>query len=271
MLITLLTDFGTADYFVAAMKGVMLSRTPGAAFVDISHHVPPQDVQAAAFALLAVYDVFPAGTVHLAVVDPGVGSERRPVAVVTDRYRFVGPDNGLFSYVLDREPGARLFHLRDERFFRHPVSTTFHGRDVFAPAAAALAAGVEPGQLGPELTDPVRLPPLRPQRAHDGRLRASIVHIDHFGNCVTNVTRADLPPDPDGPGLCLEVAGREIRTLRRFYAEGEPEPGALFAIWASAGFLEIAANRDSAARLLGVRRGEEVWVSLPGVEYEIRL
>jgi S-adenosyl-L-methionine hydrolase (adenosine-forming) len=261
MLVTLLTDFGTADYFVAAMKGVILSADPRVPIIDISHDIPPQDIQAAAFTLLAVYSSFPAATIHVAVVDPGVGSRRRPVLVATDMQRFVGPDNGLFSYVLDREPGARIFHLTRERYFRHPVSTTFHGRDVFAPVAAALVQGVAPAELGQEVTDPVRLPPLRPQPEEDGRLRASIIHIDRFGNCATSISRRDLPPGEPPRGMRLEVAGREIRDLRRFYAEGDAGDGELFTIWGSAGFLEIAANRDSAARLLGVERGERLWIS----------
>src|SRR4030095_142154 len=141
-IITLLTDFGGADYFVAAMKGVILSIQPGVTFVDISHEIPQHDVAAAAFTLLACHRDFPVGTIHLAVVDPGVGSERRPIAISAGGYTFVGPDNGLFSHVLDREPAARVVHLSRQKYFRPNPSTTFHGRDVFAPVAGALASGV---------------------------------------------------------------------------------------------------------------------------------
>jgi S-adenosylmethionine hydrolase len=254
MIVTLLTDFGTSDYFVAAMKGVILSLEPRATLVDVTHEIPPQDVRAGAFTLLAVYRDFPPGTVHLAVVDPGVGSERRPVVVSAGGRSFVGPDNGLFGHVYEAEPGARVYHLTEERFFRAPVSATFHGRDVFAPVAGALASGVAPAELGEEISDYVRLDPLRPTRLEGGALRGVVLHVDRFGNCITSLTREDLPEE--GPGIRLEVNGREVRAVRRFYAEAEP--GQVFAIWGSAGFLELSANRDSAARLLGVRAGDTV-------------
>jgi S-adenosylmethionine hydrolase len=147
-IITLLTDFGTADYFVAAMKGVILSACPDVTLVDISHEIPPHCVPTAAFALLACYRDFPAGTIHVAVVDPGVGSGRRPIAIEAGGYTFVGPDNGLFSHVLDRESHARVFHLTREDCFRSTPSTTFHGRDIFAPVAACLAGGIRNCRLG---------------------------------------------------------------------------------------------------------------------------
>lgn len=259
MIVTLLTDFGTADYFVAAMKGVILSLRPDATLVDVTHQVPPHDVRAGAFTLLAVYREFPVGTIHLAVVDPGVGSERRPVVVSAGGYSFVGPDNGLFGYVYGAEPGARVFHLTRERWFRTPVGTTFHGRDVFAPVAAALAGGVPPAEMGEEVTDYVRLGPLRPLVLEDGGVRGSLLHVDHFGNCVTSLTRQDLPGE--GPAIRLEVNGREVRSLRRFYA-GAP-PGEVFGIWGSAGFLELSADHDSAARLLDARAGDPVTLRPP--------
>ena len=261
MIVTLLTDFGTSDYFVAAMKGVILSLAPDAALVDVTHEVPPQDVRAGAFTLLAAHDAFPAGTVHLAVVDPGVGSARRPVVAAAGGHLFVGPDNGLFGLVYDRHPGARVFHLNRERYFRHPVSTTFHGRDVFAPVAGALAAGAAPEDVGEEIHDPVRLGPLLPRRAADGGWEGTVLHVDHFGNCITNLTRAELPDDAAlARGLRIVAGSREIRAFQRFYAQEGTEPGDLFAIWGSAGFLEIVAFRDSAARLLGVGRGAPVVV-----------
>lgn len=248
--ITLLSDFGHADYFVGAMKGVILSRAPGAPLVDLTHEIAPGDVRAAAFTLLAAHDAFPDGTVHLAVVDPGVGSARRAL-VVAGRHLFVGPDNGLFSWILDREPRARVHAVEEERFFREPRSTTFHGRDLFAPVAAALAAGLDPERIGPEVDDAARLPPITPARLPDGSLRATILHVDRFGNCVTSLTRADAPD-----GAPLRVHGHEIRGVRRFYAEpGADEP---FAIWGSAGFLEISVNGGSAAERLGIGAGDEV-------------
>jgi S-adenosyl-L-methionine hydrolase (adenosine-forming) len=263
MLITLLTDFGTADGFVAAMKGVILSHDPRIRIVDITHEVSPQDVRGGAYTLLSVYDTFPQDTVHVAVVDPGVGSARRPIVVSTAAHRFVGPDNGLFTHVLDREPSARVVHVLNERYFRRPVSRTFHGRDVFAPVAAALASGIEPTMLGPEIDDPVRLDSIRPHADDDGTLTASVLHIDRFGNCITGIRREDLPPGSLRGRLVLEVGGREIRSLRRFYSEPGGEPGELFAIWGSAGFLEISADRESAARLLGLEPGQPVRVREP--------
>ncbi|HWF90001.1 MAG TPA: SAM-dependent chlorinase/fluorinase, partial [Pyrinomonadaceae bacterium] len=147
--ISLLTDFGTADYYVGAVKGAILSVNPSAVVVDITHEIPPQDVATGAFTLLAAYQTFPAGTIHMAVVDPGVGSTRRAIIVSANEQFFVGPDNGLFTYIYDREPSHRVIHVTAERFFRPDVSTTFHGRDIFAPVAAALSNGVEIEEFGP--------------------------------------------------------------------------------------------------------------------------
>ncbi|HEX2189250.1 MAG TPA: SAM-dependent chlorinase/fluorinase [Longimicrobiaceae bacterium] len=252
MIVTLLSDFGTADYYVAAMKAAVLARAPAATLVDVTHEVPPQDVAAGAFTLLALYRDFPPGTVHLAVVDPGVGSERRAVVVEAAGQRFVGPDNGLFGRVLDREPGARVFHLDRPSAFAHPVSTTFHGRDVFAPVAGALAGGAAAAELGTEVHDPVRLEPIAVRRAPDGSAAGAVLHVDRFGNCVTTLRPGDAPEG----AFTLEVGGREVRALRRHYA-GAP-PGEPFAIWGSAGFLEVSVDGASAADLLGVRRGDPV-------------
>lgn len=259
VIVTLLSDFGAEDYFVAAMKGVILSALPAATLVDVTHQVPPQDIRAGAFNLLAAYGCFPPGTVHVAVVDPGVGSERRALVVEAGGHRFVGPDNGLFGWIVDREPGARAFHATDPAFFRHPVSTTFHGRDVFAPVAAALAGGASASEVGPEVADIVRLEPLRPERGEAGELRGSVLHVDRFGNCVTSFTRDDVG-DHGAHGIRLEANGHEIRVVRRYYAE-ESTPGRVFAIWGSAELLELSANRDSAARILNVRPGTPLVLS----------
>lgn len=256
-IVTLLTDFGTADYFVGAMKGVILSIAPGVTLVDVTHEVPPQEVRSGAFILLAAYREFPPGTVHVAIVDPGVGSSRRGIAIEAGGYRFVGPDNGIFGWIVDREPDARVFHLSNRSLFRPAVSSTFHGRDVFAPVAAALAAGMPIEQVGDEIGDFARMESLRPVRGEGGELRGAILHVDRFGNCVTSFTREDLPVDAAPRGFHLAVGERDIRSLRRFYAE-ETGPGRVFAIWGSAGFLELSANRDSAARLLSVRPGDPV-------------
>jgi S-adenosylmethionine hydrolase len=239
--ITLLTDFGTVDYFVGAVKGAILSVNPGAVIVDITHEIPPQDIETGAFTLVAAYQTFPAGTIHVAVVDPGVGSERRPLIVSANEQFFVGPDNGHFSYIYDREPSHQSFHVTSDRYFRPSVSSTFHGRDIFAPVAAALSNGVAPEEFGMLIDDEVRLPSL------ETPLR--IIHIDRFGNCITNITR-DLSPGE------IVVKGKTISEIRQFYGEGDDR--SLFAIWGSAGFLEISVNGGSAAKVLGAARGDEI-------------
>ena len=242
--ITLLTDFGTTDYFVGAMKGVILSINPQAVIADITHEIPAQDVAAGAFMLLAAYDTFPAGTIHVAVVDPGVGSERRSIIVSAGNHLFVGPDNGIFTYIYDRDPSFDAYHITATRYFRRPVSATFHGRDIFAPVAAALSNGVDPSSLGPRISDPVRLSiPAGPQ----------IIHIDRFGNLITNITR-----DQFTEGSRLSVNGRVISAFRNFFGENVGETDEPFAIWGSTGFLEIAINGGSAAEILRVKRGDQI-------------
>lgn len=264
MLVTLLTDFGTADYYAGAMRGAVLAVNPAARVADITHEIPPQDVEAAAFTLLAAYDAFPPGTAHVAVVDPGVGSARRPLVVVTENYLFVGPDNGLFTHVCEREGAHQTFHLTNRKYFRDEVSATFHGRDVFAPVAGALTLGVGAEELGEPIADEVRLESLAPKISADGAVEGRVIHVDRFGNLVTNVTRREFSEEQLGRGARLSVGGREIKSLRRFYAEeAGGEAGEAFAIWGSAGFLEISVKRDSAARLLGVTRGRPVLITTP--------
>jgi S-adenosylmethionine hydrolase len=252
--ITLLTDFGTADYFVGAVKGAILSVTPQVVIADITHEIPPHDIAAAAFNLLASYQAFPAGTIHLAVVDPGVGSSRRPFIVGANKQFFVGPDNGLFSYIYDREPSHRTCHVTAEKYFRPDPSSTFHGRDIFAPVAAALSKGIKPEAFGPAIDDEIRLADsLDPVVQKNGKVQGRIIHIDRFGNCVTNITRDTLPT---GRVATLLVKGKSIRNFRDFY--GAAPSNELFAIWGSAGFLELSVNGNSAAQLLRAKRGETV-------------
>ena len=260
-IITLLTDFGTTDYFVGAMKGAILSVAPGAQIVDITHEIPAHDIQAGAFTLLAAYNCFPPETIHVAVVDPGVGSARRPILVQAHGHFFVGPDNGLFSYVCDSDTDARVYHLTNEGYFHTPVSQTFHGRDIFAPVAGALSWNVPPAEFGELIDDMARLAPLAPVHAGDGVWSARIIHIDRFGNLITNISRRELTEAQLAAGAKLEIGGREIGSLRQFYAEAKGgAEGELFAIWGSAGLLEIAANGTSAARILGVERGQTLRV-----------
>jgi S-adenosylmethionine hydrolase len=262
MIVTLLTDFGTADYFVGALRGAVLSSNPEARVVDITHEVPPYDVESAAFTLRAAFETFPEGTVHVAVVDPGVGSARRGVVVEGRGHTFVGPDNGLFGHVYERVRPFRVFHLTNRNFFRSEVSPTFHGRDIFAPVAGALSRGVRAEELGPEVFDFVRLPSAAPERAAGGMLVGAVIHVDRFGNLVTNITQEELSEESVARGARLRINGREVRRFRRFFAEDAESAGEPFAVWGSAGLLEVAVFRDSAARVLGAKRGDKVEVNL---------
>lgn len=253
--ITLLTDFGTVDYFVGAVKGAILSVNPGAVIADITHEIPPQDIESAAFTLLATYKTFPAGTIHVAVVDPGVGSARRAIIVSTGEHFFVGPDNGIFTYIYDRESSHQTFQITAEEYFRPAPSSTFHGRDIFAPVAAALSNGVKPQAFGPSIDDEVRLEnPLHPVQK-DGKAEGRIIHIDRFGNCITNITRDVLADDTNAT---LLVKRKVIRTFKTFYSDEAGSPNDLFAIWGSAGFLEISVKGGSAADVLRTKRGHKV-------------
>src|SRR5437870_2439387 len=255
-IITLLTDFGTQDYFVGAMKGVILSINPDALIVDITHDTPPHDVESAAFTLLACYRDFPARTIHVVVVDPGVGSQRRALGIECREQMFVGPDNGIFSWICEREKEYRAFNVTDEKLFRQPVSATFHGRDVFAPIAAALSAGTTIDEIGPPLREFVRLAPLTPVTLNDQTIEGRIIHIDRFGNCITNLTQQDLRADMFQCGAKLTINNHDILAFHRYFAEandGEP-----FCYFGSAGFLEIAARNSSAQKLLKAHRGQAI-------------
>jgi S-adenosylmethionine hydrolase len=254
-LITLLTDYGTADYFVAAMKGAAYSVNPDLEFVDVSHDITNHDIFAAAYTLRCCYDTFPRFTTHVVVVDPGVGSRRRPIFVMTDNYNFIGPDNGVFSYIYLLEQVNRVVHLTTDYYFRRPVSNTFHGRDVFAPIAAWHAKGIEPRRMGEEISDYVRLDVPTPRMAAPTMLKGAVIHVDRFGNLVTNFTEEHLPESRQ-PIARLRVNGREIHSIVTHYAAGPPkEP---FAYFGSQGYLEIGMFRASAARALEARRGMEV-------------
>ena len=256
-IITLLTDFGVQDYFVGAVKGVILSVNRAARIIDITHEIPKHDVEAAAFTLLAVAGSFPVGTIHLAVVDPGVGSTRKPLLVQTGGQFFVGPDNGIFSYLM--EDDAAVYEVTNDDYFRKPLSQTFHGRDVFAPVAAALSSGITPESFGKRTKDWVTLPALCPKKLKD-RIEGRVIHIDRFGNCITNLTRADVNVEKIGSTIQLKVGRTRINSFRRFYgekAEGDHGP---FAIWGSAGFLEISIANRSAAESLRTKKGETVVV-----------
>ncbi len=263
--IALLTDFGLADTYAGEIKGAVLIVTPDATIVDITHHVPPQDVNAGAFLLGSAADAFPSGTVFVAVVDPGVGSDRRPLLVETPRAAFVGPDNGLFTRVVWLDgadglsapalsavpPGVRACRLSNPAYWRERVSNTFHGRDVFAPAAAHYASGVPAEALG-EPVDALWRLPIRQPGVKDGVLSGEVVYVDHYGNLVTNIPAGMLQP-----GAVVEVAGKQIEGVSNHYDASRP----LVAIVGSHDTLEVAKPGGSAAEVLGVGRGEQVRVS----------
>ena len=255
-IITLLTDFGSSDYFVGAMKGVILSINPEATIVDITHEIPPQDIETGAFNLLSCYRDFPERTIHVAVVDPGVGSDRRAIVVECADQFFVGPDNGLFSWICEREGDWSATHVTTDKFRRKSVSNTFHGRDIFAPAAAALSSGHSRSEFGPALTDLVQLPSLVPATINENAVEGRIIHIDRFGNCVTNFTRQTFESRGASTSWRITLNDREVTSFRNFFAESQPNE--IFAISGSAGFIEICVRNDSAAKLLNVERGQSV-------------
>ena len=256
-IVTILTDFGTEDYFVGAMKGVILTRNPESVIVDITHAIPPQDVRAGAFTLSAAFPNFPAGSIHLGVVDPGVGSDRRPLLIEAAQHLFVGPDNGLFSIMLDQVPDAKVRHITNTGYFLPDPSLTFHGRDIFAPVAAALAQGVSPAEFGPIIQDPIRFGFTKCEFLPDGTVVGTIIHIDHFGNCVTSFAWRQLEHLWLAHPFCLRVRECEIRRLQSSYESAE-QPGAPFAIAGSAGFLEISVRCSSAAREMKIAVGDRV-------------
>ena len=257
-ILSLTTDFGLADSYVGVMKGVILGICPEAALVDLSHTIAPQDVQQAAFVLATAAPYFPPGAVHLVVVDPGVGSERRPIAVQTERAVFVAPDNGVLSLALAQDPPRRAVHLTNPAYHRAPVSATFHGRDIFAPAAAHLACGLELDRLGELLspTDLVALPAVEPQRQPDGTWLGRVLHVDHFGNLITNFRAAHLSLAAEP---ILTVGREKIAGLHRTFAD--VAPGELVVYLGSSGYLEIAVRDGNAAERLGAGVGEGVHLS----------
>ncbi len=252
-IITLLTDFGAGSGYPAQMKGVVLGLCPEARVVDLSHEVPAYRVLVGQALLRDAVPAFPAGTIHVAVVDPGVGTSRRGLLVVGGEkapgHAFLGPDNGLLWPFMR---GAKVYELSNPALRREPVSPTFHGRDLFAPAAAHLARGVAPEEFGPEVHDPVKLLPPR-VRHEGGAIVGEIVHVDSFGNLVSNLGLEDLPP-VDPALLQVSVGGRTLGGLKRTF--GEAPVGGLVAFIGSAGFVEVAVREGSAARELKLEDGQ---------------
>jgi S-adenosylmethionine hydrolase len=274
-IISLLTDFGVTDGYVGTVKAVILSRAPHAGLVDLSHDIPAQDITRAAFLLYTAAPYFPPGSVHLAVVDPGVGSSRKPIAVASERAFFVGPDNGLFTYALARDPLRMAVELREAAYRLADVSNTFHGRDIFAPAAAHLAAGGRLSDLGPPAEDLVQLPPLMMEHA-GGMVRGTVLYADRFGNLTTSIgplTWQGVELALAGPGeplrfvaanATLKIATERLHGVHHTFANAEP--GALLALVGSHGHIEVARRNGDAARRLSVRPGDPVILHLNRVE-----
>ncbi len=258
--ITLFTDFGLADPFVGVMKGVILGICPAARIVDLGHGAERFDAVAAGFVLATAVPYFPAGTIHVAVVDPGVGGPRRPLAARIDGQIFVAPDNGLLSAVLSAASQVEAREITNPRLMRRPVSATFHGRDVFAPAAAHLARGFPFRQVGPRVAKPVCRPVPSPTREPGRGLRGQVMWVDRFGNLITNVNGADLERLGRSPGGELRVAldGEKGAPVVSHY--GAVAPGAVGAVLGSSGHLELFANQGNAARLLKASPGSPLWI-----------
>lgn len=259
--VTLTTDFGSKDGFVGTLKGVIWSICPDAKIADITHDIRPQDIREGAMALWRAYPYFPGGSVHVAVVDPGVGTERRAIAARFEGHFFVGPDNGIFTPVFEdaerQGRGVEVVHLTNARYFLPRVSRTFHGRDIFSPVAAHLARGAAFADLGPPVADPVRIRLFRPERTTGG-WQAHILVVDVFGNLTTDLPAAEVV----GKGQPLfRLRGREIRGLSDSY--GQHRPGELIALIDSEDYIEIAVANGSAAQTLGAAVGDPVDVFLP--------
>lgn len=258
-IITLTTDFGLNDHFVGVMKGVLLETAPEAQLIDISHAVQPFDILDGALTISQAYSYFPSGTVHMVIVDPGVGTARRPIILSSERHFFVAPDNGVLSLVYAREERISVRHITAEHYFLQPPSNTFHGRDIFSPVAAYLAKGVDPERLGEEVTDYARFAVPRPKPVDERTLRGVVLKVDRFGNLITNITPSDIPKLFESGAKSFKIAVGAKGLITRVcssYAEGSP--GEAFGILGSMGFLEIATNRGSANQLLGAGKGAEV-------------
>jgi len=256
-LITLTTDFGLADPYVGIMKGVMLSISPAVHIVDISHQVPPQDIACGAYTIAATYRYFPPGTVHVVVVDPGVGSDRRGIAVWTPAGTFVAPDNGVLTYVFDQEVQCKAVELTESAYWLSPTSATFHGRDIFAPVAAHLASGLPLSSLGPPAANLTRIPISRPLHHPDGTIEGRIIHIDRHGNLITNIP---WQPDPTRDrSVEVAVAGQVIRSVSHTFSS--VGIGEWVAYVGSGGTLEIAIREGNAAQTLNVSIGGAVTVT----------
>jgi S-adenosylmethionine hydrolase len=259
-IITLTTDYGTNDHLIGVMKGVILSVNPEVNIVDITHGVLPHDILDGALTIGQAYRHFPPKTIHIVVVDPGVGTQRRPILVASDQHYFVAPDNGVLSSVYDQTEALYAWHIISEHYFKQPVSKTFHGRDIFAPVAAWLSKSWQTSAFGEPVTDFARFAIPRP-KASGNTIKGLVLRVDQFGNLITNFKLDDVPALASADGKCTIKAGNAVITqLVPTFAEGAS--GQAVGVIGSSGYLEICVNKSSAARALGIGRGAEVTVEL---------
>jgi S-adenosylmethionine hydrolase len=255
-IITLTTDYGTGDHLVGVLKGVILKINPDVTIVDITHAVTPFDLLDGALAIASAYAYFPPRTIHVVIVDPGVGTERRPLLVSGQNQYFIAPDNGVLSGVFEKEQNFLVRHLTSEHYFLQPISKTFHGRDVFAPVAGWLSKHWQPGSMGEEITDFKRFALPKPKEA-DGGLKGVVLKVDSFGNLMTNFRPEDLPPDASEKGeVKLQVGTHPVTRLVPTFASGNA--GETIAFVGSSGYLEIGVNKGNASKTLGIGRGAPV-------------
>jgi len=259
-LLTMTTDFGASDHFVGTMKGVILSINPEANIVDICNSVHSFDILDGALTIAQAYRYFPSDTVHMVIVDPGVGTNRRPLLVTAEKHIFLAPDNGVLSLVYEREERLSVRHITADHYFLQPMSNTFHGRDLFSAVAGWLSKGVEVAKFGEEVTDFVRFAAPRPKAVNEKLMKGVVLKADKFGNLITNFTPKEVPQlfQPEPPPFKILIGKSEITRMRDTYSGGAA--GEIFGVLGSMGYLEIAANRNSAARLVGADKGSDVGV-----------
>ena len=260
-IITLTTDFGLSDPFVGIMKGVMFGINPSIKFIDISHLIEPQNIMQAYYTLKFSYKYFPSGTIHMAVVDPGVGSERRPILIESKDYFFIGPDNGIFSFIFENEPSANVIELTEKKFFLPSVSQTFHGRDIFASVAGWLSSDVKPYEFGIPINNPVILKTPEPDMGKE-KISGEVIHIDRFGNLITNISETQFHSfvsERNGKAK-IKIKNLTIPSLCKSYSEANRlKPSSIFNSW---GLLEIFIKNGDASKKLKTKKGNRVIIAM---------
>jgi len=255
-IITLTTDFGTSDPYVGIMKGVILSINPKAKIIDITHSIPPQDVISAGFTIKNSFSFFPERTIHLAIIDPGVGSKRSPILIETEKYFFIGPDNGLFSSIISKEKIKNIIKITNKNYFLKKISSTFHGRDIFAPVTAYLSNGKKSDTFGPDLKNPIITAFPEPFIVNKNEAEGEVVHIDRFGNLLTNISTSFIEEFAATKSFHLEVNNIPISKIAPYYAAAENDE--LFCLIGSSDLLEISIKNSNAQKSTEIRKGDKV-------------